>query len=124
MSNPVLHFEIGGKEVNRLIDFYNKTFGWNIFPLNNKDLYIADPASDRGIEGHLFQITDEMEFTNLVIIYVQVDDIHSCLEKSEKLGGKILVQPVEIPGSASHYAIFSDPNGNRIGLLQRKISGV
>ncbi len=123
MNSPVLHFEIGGKDVNELIDFYSSTFCWNIFPLNNV-FYIADPTSDQGIEGHLFQTTDQMDYTNLVIIYVQVDDIHSCLEKSEWLGGKILVHPVEIPGSTSHYAIFSDPNGNRIGLLQRRISDV
>jgi len=46
------------------------------------------------------------------------------LKKLERLGGKILVQPVEIPGSASHYAIFSDMSCNRIGLLQRRISDV
>ena len=119
MDCPVVHFEIAGSEVSKLIDFYTSVFEWKIFPLN-EELYIADPASDHGIEGHLFETTDEMNFKNLVIIYVMVDDIQDCLKRTEELGGTILIQPQEIPGNASHYALFRDPSGNSIGLLQRR----
>ena len=117
MGNPVVHFEIGGKNVKKLIDFYSSVFEWSTFPLNDQ-LYIADPTSDKGIQGHLFQTTEEMDFTNLVIIYVQVDDIHASLKQIESLGGKIVKPPQAIPGNASFFAIFEDPSGNRIGLLQ------
>lgn len=119
MSSPVMHFEIAGSDVEMLIDFYSSVFDWKIFPLND-ELYIADPESDQGIEGHLFETTAEMNFANLVIIYVTVDDIFECLNHAEELGGKILIQPQEIPGNASHYALFRDPSGNSIGLLQRR----
>ena len=120
MGSPVLHFEIAGRDVEKLIDFYSTVYEWKIFPLND-ELYIADPASNRGIEGHLFETTEEMDFTNLVIIYVQVDDIWGCLKKVETLGGKMLTRPQEIPGNASHYALFRDPSGNGIGLLQKRL---
>ena len=116
-----MHFEIAGRDVGKLIDFYSTVFEWKIFPLND-ELYIADPQSDKGIEGHLFETTEEMNFTKLVIIYVEVDDISDCLKQAERLGGKILIQPQEIPGNASHYALFRDPSGNSIGLLQRRLS--
>ena len=103
MANLVVHFEIAGSDVSRLIEFYTSVFDWKIFPLN-EELYIADPESDQGIEGHLFETTDNMNFTNLVIIYVTVNDIEDCLKKAESLGGTILIQPQEIPGNASHYA--------------------
>ena len=119
MNSPVVHFEIAGSDVEALIDFYSSVFDWNLFPLN-EELYIADSESEHGIEGHLFEATPEMNFTNLVIIYVMVNDIVECLEKTEKLGGEILVPPQEIPGNASHYALFRDPSGNSIGLLQRR----
>ena len=117
MGNPVVHFEIGGKDVGKLIDFYSSVFEWNITPLADQ-LYIADPGSEKGIEGHLFQTTEETDSTNNVIIYVEVEDIHSSLEKAESLGGEILIQPQEIPGNASPFAMFRDPSGNRVGLLQ------
>ena len=120
MGSPVVHFEIGGENVERLIDFYNSVFEWDIIPLGDQ-LHIADPDSDKGIQGHLFQTTEEMDYTNLVIIYIEVDDIQASLEKAESLGGEIVIPPQEIPGNASHFAIFCDPSGNRIGLLQRRL---
>ena len=117
MGNPVIHFEIGGENVEKLIDFYSSVFEWSVFPLADQ-LYIADPASDKGIQGHLFQTTEEMDAINLVIIYVQVDDIHASLKMVESLGGKVIKQPQAIPGNASFFAIFQDPSGNYIGLLQ------
>ena len=120
MANPVVHFEIGGRDVEKLIEFYADAFEWDIMPLGD-ELYIADPGSDKGIQGHLFQATEETGSANNVIIYVQVDDIQGSLEKVENLGGKILIPPQEIPGNASHFAMFLDPNGNKIGLLQRKL---
>ena len=120
MGNPVIHFEIGGEDVEKLIDFYSSVFEWDIMPLADQ-LYIADPASDKGIQGHLFQTTEETDATNNVIIYVEVDDIQACLETVESLGGEILIQPQAIPGNASHFAMFRDPSGNRIGLLQPRM---
>ena len=120
MGNPVVHFEIGGKDVGKLIDFYGTVFEWSIAPLAD-ELYIADPGSEKGIEGHLFQTTEETDSTNNVIIYVEVDDIHASLEKAESLGGEILIPPQEIPGNASHFAMFRDPSGNKIGLLQPRL---
>lgn len=120
MGNPVVHFEIGGEDVERLTDFYSSAFEWEITPLADQ-LYIADPGSDKGIQGHLFQVTEETDSTNKVIIYVEVDDIQACLSQVENLGGQILIPPQEIPGNASHFALFLDPSGNKIGLLQRRL---
>lgn len=44
MSNPVPHFEIGGKDIDKLIAFYTSVFDWKITPLFD-ELYIADPQS-------------------------------------------------------------------------------
>ena len=120
MGNPVVHFEIGGKDVEKLIEFYSAVFEWDIMPLSDH-LYIADPGSEEGIQGHLFQATEETDTANNVIIYIQVDDIHGSLEKVENLGGQILIPPQEIPGNASHFAMFRDPSRNKIGLLQRRL---
>ena len=31
MGSPVVHFEIGGENVEELIDFYTSVFEWSIF---------------------------------------------------------------------------------------------
>ena len=75
-------------------------------------------GSTQRIQGHLFQATEETDPSNNVIIYVQVDNIQACLSQAESLGGEILIPPQEILGNASHFAMFRDPSGNKIGLLQ------
>jgi predicted enzyme related to lactoylglutathione lyase len=49
-----------------------------------------------------------------VTVYVQVDDLNAYLAKAVSLGGKALVQPVDI--GTGIFAWFSDPDGNIIGL--------
>ncbi|MCG9128599.1 VOC family protein [Candidatus Poribacteria bacterium] len=120
MSNPVPHFEIGGKDIDKLIEFYSEVFDWQITPLVD-ELYIADPHSKIGIQGHLFQIDNNEDFDNLVLIYITVNDIFETLKSVEQLGGEIIIKPQEIPGNASHYALFNDRSGNSIGLLQTRL---
>ena len=36
MGNPVVHFEISGRDGKKLIDFYSSIFGWNINDIRNR----------------------------------------------------------------------------------------
>ncbi len=48
--------------------------------------------------------------------YVTVDDIEQAVSKAESLGGKVLVQPTEIP--IGRFAVLQDPTGAEIGAIQ------
>ena len=52
-----------------------------------------------------------------VTVYVQVDDLQKFLDKAESLGGKTVMPPMEVPGVVT-LAMFSDPEGNVIGMIQ------
>ena len=52
-----------------------------------------------------------------MIIYVEVADLKKQLAKAEKLGGKTIVPPTVIPNMVT-FALFSDPEGNVIGLVK------
>jgi hypothetical protein len=32
MTNPVIHFEIGGRDLGRMVSFYRDLFGWQPLP--------------------------------------------------------------------------------------------
>ncbi len=49
-------------------------------------------------------------------IYVRVGDLDPYLDQAEKLGGKRLVPPTDLPASAGRIAVFTDPDGNQVGL--------
>ena len=53
-------------------------------------------------------------------IYVSVDDLRASLEKAEELGGKMVVEPMPIPGVGT-FAMFQDPDGVMIGLFEEKM---
>ena len=86
MGNPVVHFEISGRDGESLSEFYSSLFGWNI-NYNTHGVYSVDPASENGVDGHIFSTTDDMCSDNGVTIYIQVDDLQASLEKVESSGG-------------------------------------
>ena len=117
MSNPVMRFEIAGRDGEALSKFYSAAFDWNSNP-KPSGIYELDPAVDQGIMGHILPTTDDMLSSNFVTVYIQVDDLQASLEKVENLGGKISVPPQVIPGDMGSFAMFVDPSGNTVGLYQ------
>ena len=120
MGNPVMHFEIAGKDAKSLSEFYCSLFDWNSSQ-NVSGIYGLDPASENEVCGHVLPTTDDMPVSNYVTFYVQVDDLQASLEKAESLGGKTCVPPQVIPGSMGSFAMFVDPSGNSIGLYQPEV---
>jgi len=113
MPNPVVHFEIGCRDRAKTAAFYSALFDWSIQeqgPASNID-------TGSGISGHITALGHEPQ--HYTIFYVEVADVKAHLGKAESLGAKTLVPPITIPG-VGIFAWFSDPEGNTIGLLQKK----
>lgn len=113
MAGEVTWFEVNGKDGKKLQDFYSKLFDWKI-DANNPQNYGMVEAQGRGIAGGIGAAPDG---TTNVTFYVEVDDLQAALDKAEKLGGKTVNPPFEVPGGPD-LAHFTDPDGNFIGLLK------
>ncbi|MHC4218662.1 MAG: VOC family protein [Planctomycetota bacterium] len=111
MANPVVHFEIGCRDSEKTQNFFSDLFGWSIEQTGPAAMISA--GSDDGITGHITALGHEPH--NYITVYVQVDDIQAHLTKAESLGGKTVIPPTEVPGMG-HFAWFSDPDGNTVGL--------
>jgi len=123
--NPVVHFEMPAKDRKRMADFYEKTFGWKMQmfgeEMGNYVLVSTTETDDKGnpkapgaINGGFFERTDDNTAPSVVI---GVDDIKAHVKKVTEAGGKVLNEPIEIPG-IGWYASFIDPEGNRVSMLQ------
>jgi predicted enzyme related to lactoylglutathione lyase len=111
MPNPVVHWEIGGRDLDALAAFYRDLFGWEAASLDpDYRLVNLEP----GIGGGLMRCRDDMP--TYVTIYVAVDDLDATLTKATALGGAPLLPPTPIPG-VGEFALFQDPAGNPIGIL-------
>jgi predicted enzyme related to lactoylglutathione lyase len=106
--NPVVHFEIGGTNLDKSADFYSSLFGWKVSAGPPKMIEGA------GLTGHLNALGHEP--SNYTVVYVGVDNIKSYIAKAEELGAKTLVGPIAIP--TGQFAWLSDPTGTTIGLWQ------
>jgi len=115
MPHPVVHWEIAGKDGAKLQQFYGTLFDWNVQQAPQMDYGMVDPGSEGGIGGGIF--TAPGEAPPYVTFYVHVEDLQAYLDRAESLGGKTILPPKPIPGHGS-CAMFSDPEGNIIGLYK------
>jgi predicted enzyme related to lactoylglutathione lyase len=115
MASGVVHFEIIGKDGAKAREFYGKLFGWEYQVMEEMNYGLVAPAGEGsiggGVGGTMPNVPPYLTF------YVQVDDLAASLKKAESLGGKIVLPPTPIPGTGA-CALFSDPDGNIVGLFK------
>jgi predicted enzyme related to lactoylglutathione lyase len=114
MGNPVVHFEVVGRDAQALQNFYKDVFEWQIQPAV-PGYAMALPGSDHGINGGIGAVMDGG--AGHVTFYVEVSNLEAALSKIESLGGSIVLEPSEIPEGPS-IAMFSDPEGHLVGLVK------
>lgn len=113
MGNAVVWFEVVGKDGGKLRKFYTELFGWKIDPAQG-DMDYGLVAANGGIAGGVGESQDGGP--GHVTFFVEVEDPKAYLAKAEKLGGKTVVPPMEIPNYNLTFAYFTDPQGHLIGL--------
>ena len=114
MGNPVVHFEVMGKDAAALQGFYSSLFGWKVNTDNPMSYGIVDTDSGSGIGGGIGSSPDG---SGHLTFYVAVDDVRASLDNAEKLGGRTLMGPEDIPGGPT-VGLFADPEGHVIGLVK------
>ena len=118
MGNPVVWFEVMGKDGPKLRSFYGDLFGWSYDDVEGMDYGMVQGASADNMPSIPGGIGTAPEGApNYQTFYVGVDDIPAALDKAESLGGTTMVGPMDLP-MGGKIAIFSDPEGNMIGLFK------
>ncbi len=117
MANPITWFEIIGKDAAKLQRFYKDTFAWKVGEPSGPEMghYAMVDNEGQGIGGGIGGAMDGQSRTT---IYIQVDDPQVYLDKVNANGGKTVMPVTTIPGVNVTFAMFSDPEGNVVGLLK------
>ena len=118
MGQPVVHFEIIGRDGDMLRSYYSELFGWEINAGNPMNYGVVERegntnadgvgigggvAGYEGMEGH-------------VTFYVEVPDVEAALVHAESLGGTRVMGP-ESPLPDLVIGQFTDPEGHTVGVV-------
>jgi uncharacterized protein len=124
--DSVVHFEMPYDDRDRMAKFYQQAFGWqsqmlgpdmgNYVVMMTTESTPTGPIKPGAINGGFYQRTADkpMQYPSVV---VSVDDVAKSMKKVTDAGGKVLGEPMDIPG-VGRYVSFVDPEGNRVSMLQ------
>ena len=112
MGQPVVHFEVGCQDTARAARFYSDLFGWQTQAAGPATL--INTGGENGINGHLTALGHEP--FRYVLVYIEVEDLAPYLERTEALGGGIVVPSVALP-DGRRFAWLTDPEGNTLGII-------
>ena len=123
MPDPVVHFEVIGRDPERLRSYFGELFGWRF----DTPSPVAPEVSDPGRYGFL-DLVAAPDGTGIrggvgggagyqphALFYVSVPNVEDALRQAEALGGTRVMGPATSP-SGLVVGHFSDPEGNLIGV--------
>lgn len=135
--NPVVHFEMGYFDRDRMSQFYESAFGWQLQKMGpemgNYVLAHTTETDQNGmiktpgtINGGFYQKSDSPG-SHAPSVVIAVQDINASIQEVKSAGGTILgamnekgeqtMEPVMIPGVGLWISI-QDTEGNRVSILQ------
>ena len=124
--DPVVHFEMPAEDRKRMMDFYTKVFGWktqqmgpemgNYVVVTTTDSDEKGPKKPGAINGGFYDKTND-PISHHPSVVIAVDDLKASMKKVTDGGGKLIGEPMDIPGVGTFISFF-DTEGNRLSMLQ------
>jgi uncharacterized protein len=124
--NSVVHFEMPYDDRERMAKFYQSAFGWQTRMLGEEmGNYVlatttetdeSGPRKPGAINGGFFARRPDWPAQHPSLV-IAVDDVQAAMRQVTEAGGKVLGEPMEIPG-VGQYVSFLDTEGNRVSMLQ------
>ena len=120
MGQPVVHFEVIGRDGEKLRSYYSELFGWEINADNEMSYGIVEREQNLSPEG--IGIGGGIAggppgYEGHVTFYIGVPDVEAALAKAESLGGTRVMGPETIMGQVE-LGHFKDPEGHVIGVVK------
>ena len=136
-KNPVVHFEMGYEDRERMKNFYAETFGWTMRQLGEEmGGYVVAQTAETDEKGMVktpgtinggFYKKNSDPLSHAPSVVIAVEDINAAVEHVKANGGEILgamgpngerdMEPQMIPG-VGLWISFRDTEGNRVSMLQ------
>ncbi len=109
--------ELMTRDVDAAKTFYSNLFGWTLEDMQTNDMgYTIAKASDKEVAGIMGMPPEAGDMPPIWGAYVTVDDVEVSAKQVETLGGKILLEPRDIP-DVGRFCVICDPQGATLSLI-------
>jgi predicted enzyme related to lactoylglutathione lyase len=108
----IVHFEIPADDIQRAKTFYSDLFGWRMESMPGMDYTMIDTFGAPG-GGMMKRMHPEQQ----IISYIGVPSVDEYAAKAEKLGGKIIVPKMAVPGMG-YFVVCLDTENNAFGIWE------
>jgi predicted enzyme related to lactoylglutathione lyase len=111
MPAPIVFFDVAGPDLQKQSAFYATVFGWEALADGHVTATVASPLPG------LLRVEAANGFQPERVIYLGVEDITATLAMIAANGGGSVLPRMVVPGVVI-LALFTDPAGNRMGLVE------
>lgn len=113
-------YELMTTDTNAAKDFYSDVVGWKTQPFDpeNKDAYTMWVAS-QGPLGGVMTLPDQVKAMGVPphwMAHVRVANVDETAAKAKSLGGKVYVEPQDVP-KVGRFSVIADPQGASISVF-------
>jgi len=119
MKSVINWFEIPVADMDRAIKFYEPVMQ---VTLKREKMDVAElaifPHEDPATGGALAKFDGITPSQRGAIIYLHTDNMAATLDRIVTAGGECVFGPLELPNAIGTIALFTDSEGNRVGLHQ------
>jgi predicted enzyme related to lactoylglutathione lyase len=105
--------------------FYTKVIGWGTMPWDGPMPYTMWTHAPEAALGGLMALPDDAKAAGAPphwLGYVSTPDCAATAKKATELGGRVMVEPADIPGTGI-FAVLTDPQGAVFAIFQ-SVSGM
>ncbi len=117
-AHPAVMFEFIADDPEALKSFYGDVFGWS-YVVQDGFAYVEFAPTTLTPLGGIGQAGTERGWEAGRSFYLATDDLEATLATVVASGGSVWVEPTTAGGY--HFAMFKDPAGNVVGLLEQRI---
>jgi len=110
--------ELMTTDANAAKDFYTKLFGWTTEEMSVTPgmTYTVVKVGGKGIGGIMSMPSQAPGMPPHWACYVTVTDVDAVAKNAQQLGGKILMEPQDIP-TVGRFCVIQDPQGAVISAI-------
>ncbi|MFT5118210.1 MAG: putative enzyme related to lactoylglutathione lyase [Kiritimatiellia bacterium] len=108
--------ELMSTDVEGAKPFYSEMFNWKIERADAEMPYFMAKVNGQEVSGLMQTPPEASGMPSMWGGYVTVDNVDASAKQAESLGGKVIMEPSDIP-NVGRFCVISDPQGAMLSLI-------